>query len=189
MRVITPFGICQVDNSEFRNGNPEQFISIQTEKNPKEQHLITKKDVALFSPNGVIRIIQFPSTEIVGNLQFHEQGATVASIFEHERPANESLLTLNRIDRAVQISDGVWLEGIIILMPWVGRWGELEFYHNLSLVNAVAKIHELEDKTSGTSVGISSLVAIDTTARKLLYLSLWCPAGINRFSYHDEFPE
>jgi len=189
MDVITPLGLGFVDTKTFNSSGNGSELAIRIKTRDNEKVSFTRRDVVPLSSHGIIRIVSQPDG-LIGNLQFHQLGAVTKSIFGHERPADESLIAINRIKHTVQISDGVQLlRGIVILQPWVDRWGRLRIFNGLSISDAVTVVHELEDKTCGTTVGVSSLVAIDTTNSALLYLSLWCLKGIIRSCHHEAFTD
>jgi hypothetical protein len=191
MRIITPLGIGVVKDDEFENSQHGSVLSVQIGQ--VGRHLghmvdVPRHSIAPYSPNGVIRVITRPN-ETIGTLQFHRQVSTVNSIIGCVRPADESVVNFSQTERTVKMSSGIKLEGVAILMPWVDRWAMLNTVDRLSITEAVSAVKDAEARVSGTSVGISALVAFDTKREQLLYVSLWCESGIIRFCYHDLFPE
>ena len=183
IRVITPFGFGlaeAIDEERFNVALDKPFLS-------RREMELSRKEVFLVSPFGVIRVINASGVGVLSNLQFYSTKAiALEAIATMARPPDETWFLFDLITGEALSSQGMEIltPDFLTMHPWIDRWATEDVMSELRKEYETAKeaLEDFEDekKRMTGANGISSTALFSTRDGKLLgfYITVASPLGV-----------
>ncbi len=177
MRVITSYGLGEVNDIEWKGG--ASFVTVRLEKPFYDRNMMEmeRKDVYIISDWAIVRVINVTGYDIFSNLQFFPSWKEAKEAFSNPAPPDETVFLLH-LEEGIFDVNCCLQEDNMIIKPWVDRWAKerTEIYESSS--EAKSAFHREELEISGTTGGIASFINLEKKRILGFFITIPIPNGM-----------
>ncbi len=163
MRVITSYGLGEVDDIEWKGG--VSFVTVALDKPfiDQERMEMNRKNLFIVSDWALVRVINVAARGVFSNMQFHPSKESAEAAFLVPTPPDEILFLLDFEKGRFNVSDNqdFFYDRSAIIRPWIDRWAVEKFDIFPTASDARKKFRQEEADMSGTTGGICSIIHLD----------------------------
>lgn len=179
MRVITPFGFGETASLK------ESPITVVLDEPFLDQKQIgmDKREVFLFSPWAVVKVLNIMGHGWFSNLQFHGSRAEAEMMLDFPSPPDETTFFLDLDSGSFKVNRdlGILAQNSFIMKLWVDRWAKEHTETFAFISKARESFREEKKESGGTTGGIEAFIHLDGEGGGNVlgfYLLITVPRGV-----------
>ncbi len=177
MRVITSYGLGEVNDTEWKGGT--SLITVWLEKPFCDRNMMemNRKNVYIISDWAIVRVVNVIGYDTFSNLQFFPSRKEAKGAFSNPVPPDETVFLLYLKEGIFEMNCCLQEESIII-RPWMDQWAKerTEVYESSS--EASIAFYREESEVTGTTGGIASSIHLEKKRILGFFITVPIPNGV-----------